>query len=466
MNKLIPLFAAALISACAVGPDYQRPVSELPADWGRPAAEVPDLDRWWLTFDDERLSAYIEQSFEHNNDLKVAVANVDAAAAVLKLNREDYLPNVNGSVEATRSRGSENGSFPLVTSPVTEYSAGLLVNYELDIWGRIRRANEAALADLSADTAVMFGVRSALAANVARSYFQALALSRQIELLERVYATRIDNQRLQKLRMDGGLISPYDYEQARSEAAAVAAQLPDLRARLRQTITALGVLRGASPRELFAEWQATPMADGTLLPEAPSVPMDLPSEMLQRRPDVHAAEQLLVAANARIGEATAGYFPRVSLSAFAGGVSTAFSTLFDSESESWEAGAGATLPLMDLRSTAANVDGAEARRDAAAALYAGTVQTAFQETLDALANVESNRDVLRAQDERVDALANARRVATARYEAGRIGYLEVLDIERQVRQVEQEQVGARLNLLQATVDLFRALGGGWSVPPS
>lgn len=464
MNKTLLVLVATLSSACAVGPDYERPASELPADWSAPVEEASGIDRWWLSFGDPRLTAYIDEAFEHNKDLKVAVANVDAAAAALGLARADYFPDVNGQLDATRSRASENGTFPLPSTPLTEYGAGLLVDYELDIWGRIRRANEAALADLASDTAVMYGVRSALAANVARTYFRALALSRQLELLERVHATRVDNARLQKVRMDGGLISPYDYEQARSEAAAVAAELPALRAGLRQAVTALGVLRGSEPRALFGDWQSLPVDQAQALPEAPRVPMDLPSDMLRRRPDVRAAEQQLVAANARVGVAVADYFPRISLSAFGGGVSTAFSSLFDGESESWNVGARADLPLTDLNRNAKRVDAAEARRDAAEAAYARTVQTAFKETLDALSLVESNRDVLLAQNERVDALANARRVATARYEAGRIGYLEVLDIERQVRQVEQDQVAARLDLLQATVDLYRALGGGWPAP--
>jgi multidrug efflux system outer membrane protein len=325
----------------------------------------------------------------------------------------------------------------------------------------VRRANEAALADLTGDAAVRDGVQSAVAANVAHAYFEALALRRQINLLERLQETRTDNLRLQKLRLDGGLISPYDYEQSRSETAAVAARLPELRAALQNAVTALSVLSGRSPAEIFRDWQSTHSTSFAALPEAPRVPLDLPSQLLERRPDIRAAEQRLIAANARIGEAKAAYFPSLSLTAFAGGVTTLLSTIADSASESWNATAGVDIPLSDLRRTGANTEAARARRNAAAADYAGVIQIAFKETLDSLSRVTATGEVMQAQDERVEALSNAYRVASARYRAGRIGYLEQLDVERQLREVEQQQVSAKLLLLQATVDLYRALGGGW-----
>lgn len=461
MNKFIVLLAA-FVTGCAAGPDYERPQSELPESFGA-TAEVAQIDAWWTNFNDAHLTALIEESLAHNNDLKVAVANVDAAAASLRLARADYLPTLNGTVGATRASASEAGAIPLSSEPYTEYSTGLVLDYELDIWGRVRRANEAALAELERDVAVRDGVRAAVAASVARAYFETRALDRQIALLERLHATRLENLSLQTTRLEAGLISPYDFEQARSETAAVAAELPLLRAARLRALTALAVLRGASPAAMYTAWQSTEASSGEL-PAAPVVPMGLPSELLERRPDIRAAEQRLIAANARIGEAKAAYFPRLSLTGFAGGISTAFSTLFESAAESWQAAVALTQPLTDLNRVGANVNAARARHDAATAQYGKAVQVAFRETLDALAGVASTREVMRAQDERVAALTNAYRVAEARYEAGRIGYLELLDVERQLRAVEQQQVGAELALLGATVDLYRALGGGWQQP--
>lgn len=463
--KVIPvLLIAALLAACAAGPDYRRPASALPESWGAPAAEIENLDDWWRNFEDPVLVALIDASLEHNNDLKVAAANVEAAAAALQLARADYLPTVNAQVSGRRASASEAAALPMPATPYNEYSGGLAVNYEFDIWGRVRRANEAALAELQRDVAIRDGVRASIAANVARAYFQARALDRQIELFESLYRTRLDNQQLQKTRLDAGFISPYDYEQARSETLAVAAQLPALRAARRETLNALAVLRGASPAEMFAAWTAvdsSQASDVAELPLPPAVPMDLPSELLERRPDVRAAEQQLIAANARIGEAKALFFPQLSLTGLAGGVSTVFSNLFDAPARTWQASVALVQPLTDLNRVDARVGAAEARHDAASAAYAKTVQTAFRETLDALSGVTAARDVMQAQDERVAALENAYRVANARYQAGSIGYLELLDVERQLRAIEQEQVEARLALLHATVDLYRALGGGW-----
>lgn len=452
MNKLTWMAMMLLLSGCAAGPDYARPASELPEQFGETVAAA-DIDQWWRHFDDPQLVTLIEESLAHNHDLKRAAANVDAAAANLRLARADYLPTVNAGVVGSRTSIGE-------TDVVDEYSAGLFVNYEFDIWGRVRRANEAALAELNADIALRDGVRAAIAAAVARAYFETRALERQIALLERLHATRLENQRLQQTRFDAGLISRYDYEQSRSETAAVAAELPVLHAAHARTLTALAVLRGASPQRMFAEWQARATNDAATLPAAPAVPMGLPSELLERRPDIRAAEYRLVAANARIGEAKASYFPSLSLTGFAGAISTAFSNLFDG-SGSWEAAMAVTQSVSDINRVGANVNAASARHAAATAEYARTVQTAFQETLDALTTLDAAKAVMRAQDERVIALSRAYETADARYRAGHIGYLELLDVERQLRAVEQQQVGARLTLLQATVDLYRALGGGW-----
>lgn len=457
-NALVSL--TLLLGGCTLGSDYVRPSIEVPADWGSVPEPARHLDAWWRQFDDPRLAALIEESLGFNQDLKAAAANVVAAAAALRLARADYLPTVNAGVEATRGEASAAGALPLPSSAFTEYAGGLFANYEIDIFGRIRRANEAALAELRADAAVRDGVRVSIAASVARAYFESVALQRRIALLERLHQTRTEDLRLQRKRLDAGVISAYDYEQAHSETAAIAAQLPALRAARSQTVTALAVLRGVSPQTMLSEWRADP-AFPDVLPAAPDVPMDLPSALLERRPDVRAAEQRLIAANARIGQAKAAYFPSLSLTGFAGGVSTALFSLFDRDARSWEAGVALAQPLTDLNRAAASEDAARARYDAVAAGYARTVQVAFKETLDALSGVSSARDVMRAQDERVAALENAYRSAESRYGAGSIGYLELLDVERQLRRVEQQQVTARLGLLQATVDLYRALGGGW-----
>lgn len=468
MNKLSIVFVAFLITACASGPDYVRPATELPRGWSEDVTDGSELVSWWLQFDDPVLVEFIDAALVQNNDLRAAAANVDAAAAALRLARAGYLPTVNAGVGATRASNSTAAAIPLPGEPNTQYDAGLIVNYEIDLWGRVRRANEAALAELRHDAAVRDGVRAAVTAAVAQTYFETRALDRRIALLERLRTTRVEYLSLQQVRLDAGLISPYDFEQSRSETAAIDAQLPLLHSARLHALTGLAVLTGASPQAMYQAWSLQESAAPTIstaqlavLPEAPVVPVDLPSTLLERRPDVRAAEQRLIAANARIGVAKAAYFPQLSLTGFAGGISTAFSTLFDAPSRAWEASVALAQPLTDINRVGASVNAAEARKTAAEAAYAKTIQSGFKETLDALASVSATRAVMQAQDTRVDALTNAWRVARARYEAGRIGYLDVLDVERQLREIEQQQVTAQLSLLNSTVDLYRALGGGW-----
>lgn len=454
MNKFAWMLAALLLAGCAAGPDYVRPESELPERWTEAETRVADVDAWWHAFGDARLVALVEQALAHNHELRAAAANIEAAAARLNLARMDYVPTVNGAIES--QRGELDGS-----GVHGEYRAGFAISYEIDLWGRIRRANEAALAEMEADVAVRDGVRAAVAAAVANAYFETRALERRIALATRLLETREANLELQRERLAAGLIPRYDYEQARSETAAVAAELAQLRNAHSQALTALAVLRGASPREMHAEWQARREISDAALPAAPEVPMGLPSELLERRPDVRAAEHRLVAANARIGEAKASLFPRLSLTAFAGSVSASLAGLF--EDDAWQAATRADVPLTDLGRGSASVRAARARHAAAQAQYMKAIQAAFRETFDALSSLEASREVMRAQRERVAALQAAYESAEARYLAGRIGYLELLDVERQLRGVEQQQVDAELELLRATVDLYRALGGGWGI---
>lgn len=463
----LSLLTVAVLNACAIGPDYQRPELALPEQWqatesAAAASQTAPLAQWWLSFDDRQLTALIAESFANNSNLKVAVAAVDAAAAQLQLARADYWPTVDLAVSGSKSRNSE------VVTPVGQplrsevYQAGLALDYELDLWGKIRRANEAAIAELEANVAAHDTVRAALAANVAQAYFQVRALDRQITLAEQALKTRTENVRLQQKRLDSGLISPYDFEQARSEAEAVAAQLPAQKAARVKVQTALALLRGQAPKQMVDEWQQPSIVEtATVLPAAPAVPMDLPSALLSRRPDVRQAEARLQAANARIGVAKASYLPSLSLTGFAGGVSDALSTVLDAPAKAWEVALGLSQPLTSLYRVNANVNSAEAQARGQTAAYVNTVQTAFKETLDALTTLTSTREIQAAQQRRVEALSNGYRVAKLRYDAGRIGYLELLDVERQLRQVEQEQVQAQLDQLSATVDLYRALGGGW-----
>lgn len=469
MIKRLPLVAALILAGCAAGPNYQRPAMDLPTAWSTPAAgESSVAVRWWQDFHDAKLSALIDETLAQNADLRLAAARVDEAQAQLQLARSEYSPSVDAELNAAQHRSSlatANQMSGMKRSSTT-YRGGLSASYEVDVWGRVRRSNEAALAALAADTATRDAVQASLAAQVAQAYFEGLALERRIALLERTLKTRLENVRLQQLRLTAGSISPLDVYQAESEAEAVAAILPGLRAARSRVHTALAVLQGRSPRTMVTDWQQPPVAttEAPTLPAVPSVPTGLPSALLERRPDLRAAEARLRAANARIGEAKAAYFPRIGLTAFAGGASASLGDLFSASASTWDAAAALVQPLAGLKANRARVKAAEARSQAAEAEYVQTVRTAFKETLDALTTLDSTRSTLAAQERRVTALKESYRVADLRYRAGSSGYLELLDVERNLLQVEQEQVQAQLAQLNATVDLYRALGGGWEPP--
>lgn len=456
MNKFSVPLLTLLLSACAIGPDYQRPTIDLPEQWQTAKTADVDTRAWWAQFSDQRLQTLINESLNNNQDLKIAVANIEASAAALGLARTDFLPSVNAAISGARERYIDGSTDSI-------YQAGLLLDYEFDLWGRIRRANEAAAADLAADAFTRDALQNLIVAQVSNAYFQSRALDRRIALLERLQVTQRENLQLQQKRLQAGLIAAYDLEQARSEAYVVDAQLPALRAARVQTLTALAALRGVSPKAMTQAWQQQYASDvdASALPIAPDVPMDLPASLLERRPDIRAAEQRLVAANARIGEAKAAYFPRLSLTGIAGAASQALADLLDNSEQVWSAAATLSQPLTDIRRVGHRVDAAEARYTGADAFYQKTVQTAFQETLDALTSVDAARAIMQAQDQRVEALLKAYQAAQSRYRAGDLSYLELLDVERQLRAIEQEQVIAQLGLLQSTVDLYRALGGGW-----
>ena len=456
MNKFSVPLLTLLLSACAIGPDYQRPTIDLPEQWQSANNSDVDARAWWAQFSDQRLQGLINESLANNQDLKIAVANIEASAAALGLAKADFLPTVNAAVSGARERYIDGSTDSI-------YQAGLLLDYEFDLWGRIRRANEAASAELAADRFTHDALQNLIVAQVSKAYFQSRALDRRIALLERLQVTQRENVQIQQKRLQAGLIAAYDLEQARSEAFVVDAQLPTLRAARLQTLTALAVLRGVSPRAMTQAWQQQYASDvdASALPAIANVPMDLPASLLERRPDIRAAEQRLLAANARIGEAKAAYFPRLSLTGIAGVASQALADLIDNSENIWSAAASVNQPLSDIQRVAYRVDSAEARYAGAEAFYQKTVQTAFQETLDALTNVDAARATMQAQDQRVAALLSAYQAAQSRYRAGDLSYLELLDVERQLRTIEQEQVIAQLSLLQSTVDLYRALGGGW-----
>lgn len=462
-QSCIALAVALALAGCAVGPDYVRPALDLPAS----GASVPKIaDDWWRQFRDPELDRLEAEALAHNLDLAEAFARIDEARASLRSARAQQTPDATVGVNQSRSRISGVGSTPLPAgTPLTtsDRRLSLDLSWEIDLWGRLSRGTEAARAELAASEAARDGVRLALTATVARSLYELRALAAQLDIARQTLASRRQTAELQRKRYVGGSASELESSQAAADAADAAARVPDLEQQLAAAANALAVLLGRTPKELVER----PLAAATgadALPPPPEVPAALPSDLLERRPDIQSAEQQLIAANARIGVAKADYFPRLTLTGSYGAESQALSDLFTGPANTWSLAAGLVQPLFAGGRIAANVEGAEARSAQAEVGYRRTVQTAFRETLDALVAHRSASERLRARDEREAALAQTLKLANRRYEAGYSSWLDVLDAERNLFQARLDRVEARRARLAAAVGVIEALGGGWTVP--
>jgi len=456
-SLLIAAFTLA-ITGCTTTPTAP-PAVELPP------ATLTDvhLERWWTNFNEPPLTALIDEALANNLDLQVAMARIDAARAQVTLARGSLYPTVDVGVNAGRARVSRVGATPIPQGfPATgdDYRLGLNASYELDLWGKYRAATRAAQNDVLASEYARETVRTAIAAEVARAYFQLLAADAQLRLLRDTLVLRDETVRLQIDRAQAGVIGDYDLSQAKAERAAVVSDIAIAEQAIALNESALASLTGRSPRDVFAPAVARSATPASLL-DVPTVPTGLPSDMLERRPDIRQVEKSLAAASLRIDRARADYFPSVSLTGSLGTESTALGSLFSGSSFFWSLGAGLLQPLFNLNAIDANVEAATARREELVANYRQTVQAAFKDVHDALSANRTTREALAAQTERSENLQQAYSLSDIRYKAGYSPYLEVLDAQRQLLQAQTLQIIAARDVRLALVDLAKALGGGW-----
>lgn len=461
---LAGLLLAGGLSGCAFGPDHTRPGMETPEAWRTEAATAGRVqDGWWRGFNDPALDALVEAALVSNRDLAKAVASVDEARAQLGLARANQLPSLDAQGSSQRQRHSLEGlnAFTPENRVQDLHAAGGALSYEVDLWGRYRRATEAARADLLSGMAARDTVRLALVAQVARTYFDLRAFDRQLQIARDTLASREASRDLRKVRYELGLTSELDYRQAIAESESARATVSTLEYNVAASETALGVLTGKSPRDIVAGGVQRGLAVDAV-PTAPTIPAGLPSELLERRPDIVQAEQQLAAANARIGVAKAAYFPSISLTGLLGYESTALTSLFTGPAGTWRYAGNVTMPIFDFGRVKAGVEAAEARQRGALAAYEKAVQDAFRETQDALAANRRARGMVEAQNTQVAALRRSLHLARLRYDNGYSSYLEVHDAERGLFSAEVALAAAQRDQLVAMVDIYRALGGGWN----
>ncbi len=459
-----------LLAGCAVGPNYKRPTVDTPAAYRTAGSDTnaasgtnsfADLG-WWNVYDDPQLRAYIAEALTNSWDIKVAAARVLQAEAQTGVVRSRFFPNAYAGGDLISSRASKEGPTPFTggTDRDVEYGDAFVYapSYEIDLWGRIRRANEAARARLLATIDAQRTVRQTLVADVAATYLQLLELDLELAIGRASYVSRTNSLALTSAREEGGVASMQDVYQARVLVATAEASIASTLRQIEQTENALTILLGHNPGPVK---RGTPLVDQTL---RSSVPAGLPSRLLERRPDVKAAENELVAANADIGQAKAAFFPQVTLTGMFGYQTTALSDLFTGSAEMWQFGPAVTTPLFTGGRLRAEYKFAKARFDESLAQYQRTVQNAFREVSDALIAYQRNQEFYAKQLDLTQANRDAAALATVRYEGGVTSYLEVLYNEQQLFDAELLLAQARRNELLSVVQLYRALGGGWETP--
>ncbi len=455
----------AMVAGCAMGPDYRRPEIATPAAYrfepDPNANSVADAG-WWQVYQDPVLQSLIREALAGNLDVRIAAARVDQARAVLGSAHMQQLPQVAVSAGATRQQTSRYELLP-GTPPVTDvFTAQGNLSYEIDFWGKYRRASEAARAQLLQSDYAQQDVMAALVASIATTYFTLQTLDEQLAITRRTVDTRQKFVDLTQGQHDRGTVSELDVATAQAQLAIAKANLPQLKLLIGQAEDQMSVLLGHNPEAILRN-------DGTGAPPAidrppPPVPAaGLPSSLLERRPDVREAEQNLVAANAQVGVAKANLFPSITLTTFGGGVSTALSSLFSGPARAWSVGANALQPILSSQRNLYEVDFADAQKRQALLQYQRSVQTAFQEVSDALLARQQDAEVQAAQEEQVDAQRRANTIALARYRVGYASYFNVIDADRELFTAELSLSAARLNTLLSVVQLYRALGGGWQV---
>jgi outer membrane protein, multidrug efflux system len=457
---------ASLLAGCTVGPKYRKPIVEPPSVFRGDGDRTPVTDpgsladlKWFEVFKDEQLQELIRTALVNNYDLSQAVTRVQAARANLGIRRSEQFPNVTAGADMTTLRNSSSGQFALPAGFNRDRTFGTvllnLLSFEIDIWGRLRRATEVARADLLATEENRKAVMTTVVGDVAAAYFNLIELDMELEIARDTLATRQESLRLIQTRQRGGVATMLDVRQAEQLVYSAAQTVPDIERLIEQTENQISLLLGKDPG---------PVTRGRALTEQeqpPSAPPGLPSSLLERRPDIRAAEAALVAATANIGVAKAAYFPQISLTGFLGGQSNQLSSLFSGPAGAWNFAPQITAPIFNAGRVKSGVRLTEAQRQLALTQYQQAIKTGFREVSDALVEYRKVKEIRAQQESLVTTLQDRSQLAYLRYRGGVDTLLNALDADRDLFNAELSLALTRRNELLALVQLYKALGGGW-----
>jgi len=452
-------WVAALISGCALGPDYSRPSIESPAAYRIDYPKAADVanTKWWEQFGDPALNQLVEDALRGNLDVKQAAARVERFLGALRTTRSQFFPQFGYGADVSRNRASTVGQPPLgpgVDPNYSLYQASLTADWQLDLFGRVRRQSEQAQAAVYASEQGRRGVILSIVTTTAAAYINLRALDRQLEIAQNTAKNYGETRQLFDLRLRGGVISDVEMAQIESQYQQALAAIPALKFSIAQQENLISILLGRNPG---------PIARGKPIDELapPAIPAGLPAELLERRPDILQAEQNLVAANANIGATKALYFPSFSLTGAFGWVSTAASDFLTGPSRAWTAALGVTGPLFTFGAIEGQVRSAEAAKEEATLFYQQTILNALQETNSALVGSQKTGEQAEAQFRRVVALRNYARLSRVRFDNGAASYVEVLVAENDLFSAELNAVTSQADRLTQVVNVYKAMGGGW-----
>ncbi|HEX2597475.1 MAG TPA: efflux transporter outer membrane subunit [Terriglobales bacterium] len=449
-----------ICTGCAVGPKYKRPTVSVPEgyrglapDAGQQTSASLADEKWWTVFQDPQLQQLIRTALVQNYDVRIAATRILQAQAILGITRADQYPTITGGASTTNARAQRTKVLPEFESSANEVNLSLV--WELDFWGKFRRATEAARASLLATEWGKRAVISSLVSNVATAYFQLRELDLELEISKRTLDSRKQSLNLVEIRARGGVTALIDVRQSEQLVYTAAGSIPDLERRIEQQENFLSVLLGNNPGPIT---RGKSLVENSVLP---TVPAGLPSSLLEKRPDIQATVQQLVAANARIGVAKAAYFPQITLTAIAGYQSPALTDLFTGPAGFWNFGGQLLQPIFTGGRIRSNVRLTEAQQQEAVLFYQSTIQQAFREVSDSLIAYRKDQEFRQQQELLAVAAEDTVRLANVRYSGGVSSYLEVLDSDTRYFDAQLALAQAQLNERLALVQLYNALGGGW-----
>ena len=455
----VAVFLILSLSDCTLGPDYRRPDVESPASWRFEEKETKEVtdSAWWEQLGDPALNELIEIALTENKDVKIAAARIEEFTGQYVVTRSQLFPRIEASASVERQRESGRGVIslpPTVKNPNDIYDASFLANWEIDLWGKLRRATEAARADLLSTVEARRAVILSLVASVNAAYVNLSGLDRQLEITQATVGRRKESYRIFSRQYEKGLVSKLELYQAKSQYEQALAAVPLIEKAIGQQEDAICLLLGRNPG---------PIKRGKTLEQfaVPAIPAGLPSSLLERRPDIRQAEQNLIAANARIGVARAQFFPSISLTGLFGWESTDLSKLFTGPARTWHYAVPVTQTIFAGGALIGQLKAAEAVQKEALFQYQAAIQKAFADVEDALIDQRRTREQLEALALQVEDLREYARIARLRYDNGYVSYLDVLDAERSLFAAELSYTQTQAALFQALINLYKAMGGGW-----